>query len=206
MILLKIIGVTGGIGSGKSAVATILKDLGAVVIDADSIARGVTAKGCKALEELTGYFGNGILDEEGDLKRKALADMVFKDPVRRQALEAITHKYVVSKILDGVENIKNSGKTEVVVIDAPIPLEHGFLDVADEVWVVAAEKEIRISRAMERSGYTHEEALDRINSQMKDEEYLQVADDVINNDGSMDELEMNVVKLFIQKKQDWQRQ
>lgn len=206
MILLKIIGVTGGIGSGKSAVARILRDLGAVVIDADSIARAVTAKGGKALEELTGYFGNGILDENGDLNRKSLADMVFKDPVRRHALEAITHKHIVSKILDGVENIKNSGKTEVVVIDAPIPVEHGFLDVADEVWVVAAEKEIRISRAMERSGYTYEEALDRINSQMKDEEYLQVADDIINNDGSMDELEKNVVKLFIQKKQDWQRQ
>lgn len=203
---MKIIGVTGGIGSGKSAVARTLRDLGAVMIDADSIARAVTAKGGKALEELAGYFGSGILDENGDLNRKELADLVFKDPVRRHALEAITHKHIITKILDGVENIKNSGKTEVVVIDAPIPLEHGFLDVADEVWVVTAEKETRISRTMERSGYSYEEALDRINSQMKDEEYLQVSDDVIQNDGSMDELEKTVVKLFIQKKQDWQRQ
>ena len=206
MVLLKIIGVTGGIGSGKSAVARTLRDLGAVVIDADSIARIITAKGGKALEELAVYFGNGILDENGDLNRKALADMVFKDPVRRHALESITHKHIVSKILEGVENIRNSGKTERVVIDAPIPLEHGFLDVADEVWVVAAEKETRLKRVMERSGYTYEEALDRINSQMKDEEYLQAADDVIQNDGSMEELEKAVVKLFIQKKQDWQHQ
>lgn len=203
---MKIIGVTGGIGSGKSAVARILRDLGAVVIDADSIARAVTAKGGKALEELTGYFGSRILDGNGDLNRKALADLVFKDPVKRHALEAITHKHIVSKILDGIENIKNSGKTEIVVIDVPIPLEHGFLDVVDEVWTVTAEKETRIGRVMERSGYTYEEAVDRINSQMKEEDYLKVADEVIRNDGSMDELEKSVVKLFIQKKQDWQRQ
>lgn len=203
---MKILGVTGGMGSGKSAVARTLRDLGAVVIDADFIARAVTAKGGKALEELADFFGNPILDENGDLDRKALADLVFKDPVKRHALEAITHKHIVAKILDGIENIRNSGKTEVVVIDAPIPLEHGFLDVVDEVWVVTADKETRISRAMERSGYTYEEALNRINSQMKDEEYLQVADDIIQNDGSVDELEKTVVKLFIQKKQDWQRQ
>lgn len=203
---MKIIGVTGGIGSGKSAVARTLKDLGAVVIDADSISRAVTAKGGRALEELEGYFGNSIIDENGDLDRRKLAGMAFKDPVRRHALEAITHRHIVVKILEGVENIRNSGKTEIVVIDAPIPLKHGFLDVADEVWVVTAEKDTRIQRAMERSGYTYEEALDRVNSQMKDEEYLQAAGEVIQNNGSMEELEKAVVKLFIQKKQDWQRQ
>lgn len=203
---MKIIGVTGGIGSGKSAVARTLKDLGAVVIDADSISRAVTTKGGRALEELEGYFGNSIIDENGDLDRRKLAGMAFKDPVRRHALEAITHRHIVVKILEGVENIRNSGKTEIVVIDAPIPLKHGFLDVADEVWVVTAEKDTRIQRAMERSGYTYEEALDRVNSQMKDEEYLQAAGEVIQNNGSMEELEKAVVKLFIQKKQDWQRQ
>ncbi len=203
---MKIIGVTGGIGSGKSVVSRIMKDLGAVLIDADSIARAVTMRGGKALEELTDYFGRGILDGNGDLNRKALADVVFKDPVKRHALESITHKHIVSRILDSVENIRNSGKSDIVVIDAPIPVKHGFMDIADEVWVVAAEKETRIKRSMERSGYTYEEALDRINSQMKDEEYLQAADEVLGNDGSIEELEKSIVKLFIQKKQDWQRQ
>ena len=206
MILLKVIGVTGGIGSGKSVVSRIMKDLGAVVIDADSIARAVTMKGGKALEELTDYFGRDILDGNGDLNRKALADVVFKDPVKRHALESITHRHIVSRILDSVENIRNSGKADIVVIDAPIPVKHGFMDTADEVWVVTAEKETRIKRSMERSGYTYEEALDRINSQMKDEEYLQGADEVLGNDGSIEELEKSIVKLFIQKKQDWQRQ
>jgi dephospho-CoA kinase len=206
MIFLKVIGVTGGIGSGKSAVARTLRDLGAVVIDADSIARAVTSKGGKAFEELVAYFGNGILDENGELNRKKLAELVFKDPVGRHALESITHKHIVSKIVDGVENIRNSGRAEIVVIDAPLPVEHGFVDLSDEVWVVTAEKDTRIKRAMERSGYTREEALDRIGSQMKDEEYLQAADEVLPNDGTMEELEKAVVKLFIQKKQDWQRQ
>lgn len=203
---MKVIGVTGGIGSGKSAVARTLRDLGAVVIDADSIARAVTSKGGKAFEELVAYFGNGILDENGELNRKKLAELVFKDPVGRHALESITHKHIVSKIVDGVENIRNSGRAEIVVIDAPLPVEHGFVDLSDEVWVVTAEKDTRIKRAMERSGYTREEALDRIGSQMKDEEYLQAADEVLPNDGTMEELEKAVVKLFIQKKQDWQRQ
>lgn len=205
MIFLKILGVTGGIGSGKSSVARILKDLGAVLIDADSISKAVTARGGKALEELAGYFGEAILDGSGELDRKTVAGMVFKDPVKLHALEAITHKHIIARILESVENLRSRGRTEVVALDVPIPVEHGFLDTADEVWVVTADMESRIARIMERSGYSHEEARDRINSQMKDEEYLLVADEVIRNDGSMEELEQAVVKLFLQKKQDWQR-
>lgn len=202
---MKILGVTGGIGSGKSSVSRILKDLGAVIIDADSTARAVTAKGGKALEELVDYFGEAILDDSGELDRKAVAAMVFRDPVKLHALEAITHRHIIARILENMENLKSTGKTEIVVLDVPIPVERGFLDVADEVWVVAADRESRLKRVMERSGFSYEEALDRINSQMKDEEYLQVADEVIQNDGSMEELEQAVVKLFLQKKQDWQR-
>ena len=206
MIQLKVIGVTGGIGSGKSTVSRTLRDLGAVVIDTDTIARTVTARGGKTLEELVGYFGSGILDGGGELDRTKLAGLVFKDPVKLHALESITHKHIVARILESIDNIKNSGKTDIIAIDAPIPVEHGFLDVSDEIWVVVADKETRIDRIMQRSGYSYEEALDRINSQKKDEEYLKVADEVLRNDGSIEELEQAVVKLFLQKKQDWQRQ
>jgi dephospho-CoA kinase len=91
---LKIIGVTGGIGSGKSTVSRTLRDLGAVVIDADQVARMVTAKGGKALLELVAYFGDSILDESGELNRKKLAELVFNDQVKLHALDAITHKYI----------------------------------------------------------------------------------------------------------------
>ncbi len=202
MISLRIIGVTGPIGSGKSMVSRILRDLGAVIIDADVIARTVTSKGSEALVELVSYFGEDILDQNGELNRKKLAAMAFNDPVKLHALNSITHKHIIRKIRSGIENIKTSGKSEVVVVDAAIPVEHGFLDIVDEVWIVFAEREKRIRRIMERSGYTYEEAMERINSQIRDDEYLSIDGKVLENDGTIEELEKAVVKLFIHKKED----
>jgi len=201
---MKVIGITGGIGSGKSTVSRILKDLGAVVVDADSIARTVTARGGKALEELVSYFGGVILDSCGELDRVKLADMVFDDPVKLHALDSITHKYITERIYGSIESLRNAGKTETAVIDAPIPAEHGFLDIADEVWVVVAEPDARIRRIADRSGYTPEEALKRVGSQLRDDEYIKLADEVISNNGSIEELEKAAVRLFIQKRQEWQ--
>ena len=199
---MRIIGVTGAIGSGKSTVSRILRDLGAVVIDADVIARTVTAKGSEALGELVSYFGKDILEPNGELNRKKLADMVFNDRVKLHALNSITHKHIIRKIISGIDNIRASGKNEVVVIDAPIPVEHGFIDIVDEVWVVSAVKDLRRKRIMERSGCTSEEAVERMNSQARDDEYLSLADKVLENNGNIEELEKAVVKLFIQKRQD----
>jgi dephospho-CoA kinase len=202
---LKTIGVTGGIGSGKSTVSRTLRNLGAVVVDADQIARMIAARGGNALEELVSYFGNTILDERGELDRKRMADTVFNDQVKLHALDSITHKYIAEKIADSITNLKAAGKTEIVVIDAPLPVEHGFMDLTEEVWVVTCKRETRIKRVMERGKCTYEEVLNRINTQIKDEEYLKIADEVLPNDGSVEELEKAVVKLFISKKQDWQR-
>ena len=196
---MRIIGVTGAIGSGKSIVSKILNDLGAVIIDADIFSRAATAKGSDALGELVSYFGEEILMQNGELDRKKLANTAFNDEVKLHALNAITHKHIVKKIKSAIDNIKATGKSEVIVVDAPIPLEHGFIDVVDEVWVVTAEKDKRINRIMERSGYTREEAESRQNSQMKDEEYLRLADEVLENNGEIEELEKAVVKLFLQK-------
>lgn len=195
---MRIIGVTGAIGSGKSVVSKILNDLGAVIIDADILSRAVTAKGSDALGELVSYFGGEILMQNGELDRKRLADMTFNDKVKLHALNSITHKHIVKKIKSAIENIKSTGKSEVIVVDAPIPLEHGFIDVVDEVWVVTADRDKRIGRIMERSGYTFEEAESRLNSQMKDEEYLRLADEILENNGEIEELEKAVVKLFLQ--------
>ncbi len=205
MIMLKIIGVTGGIGSGKSSVARILKDLGAAVIDADVLAKSVTSAGGKAFNELIGYFGNEIVGEDGELDRKKLAKAAFSDTEKLKMLNAITHKYIAEKIYDTVEILKGTGKWDTIVIDAPIPVEKGFKDLADEIWVVVADKEARIRRVMERSGYTYDEVAARIDSQMSDDEYLELADEVIRNDNSIEELEQAVVRLFLSKKQKWQQ-
>ncbi|MGI6669593.1 MAG: dephospho-CoA kinase [Acetivibrionales bacterium] len=202
---MKIIGVTGGIGSGKSTVSRILKDLGAAVIDADAVAKNVTQAGGTAIEELAGYFGNEIIKENGELDREKLASLAFADAEKLNALNSITHKYISEKIQETVESIKKSGKFAITVIDAPIPVEKGFLDLVDEVWVVVADKDSRIKRVMERSGFSHDEITARIDAQLSDEEYIRLADEVLYNNESMEELEQTVVRLFLQKKQEWQR-
>jgi dephospho-CoA kinase len=202
---MKIIGVTGGIGSGKSTVSRTLRDLGAAVVDADVLARSVTTGGSEAVNELVKYFGNDIIKESGELDREKLASIVFADKVKLHALNSITHKHVIKRIRETIELLKNSAKWDFIVIDAPIPVEKGFLDIADEVWVVMADRETRIKRVMDRSGFTYEAVTDRINAQMSDEEYLRIADEVIYNNGTVEELEQTVVKLFLQKKQEWQQ-
>lgn len=198
---MRIIGVTGAIGSGKSMVSKILNDLGAVIIDADVVSRAVTAKGSEALAELVSYFGREILLPNGELDRKKMAKIVFDDIVKLHTLNAVTHKYIIRKIKSAVENIKATGKCDVVAVDAPLPVEQGFIDVVDEVWVVTADREKRINRIIERSGYSYKEAEARLDSQMKDEEYLKLADEIIDNNNGIEELEKTVVKLFLTKKQ-----
>lgn len=203
--LMKIIGVTGGIGSGKSTVSRILKDLGAAVIDADAVARSVTKAGGEALKELAGCFGNEIINADGELDRTKLASVAFADDVKLHALNSITHKYISEKINKTVVSLKKLDKYDILVIDAPIPLEKGFLDLADEVWVVVADKNARIERVMERSGFSLDDVSARMAAQIGDEEYTGLADEVLHNNGSVEELEQAVVKLFLQKKQEWQR-
>lgn len=205
MIKMKIIGVTGGIGSGKSTVSGALRDLGAAVVDADVLARNVTLKDGKAFNELVDYFGEDIVKQDGELDREKLAAIAFNDKVKLHALNCITHKHIAEKIREAVELLKNAGKCGITVIDAPIPVEKGFIDLADEIWVVAADREERIKRILSRSGYTREEAEKRINSQPRDEEYLGIANEILYNNGSLEELEQAVVRLFLQKKQEWQR-
>ncbi|HPU41404.1 dephospho-CoA kinase [Acetivibrio clariflavus] len=190
---MRIIGVTGGIGSGKSTVSKILASFGAQVIDADVLARQIVQKGQKALEEIVNYFGEAVLDSEGNLDRKKLSGIVFKDKKKLEALNRITHNYIAEKIIEEIKKIKED---ETVVVDAPIPIEHGFIDVVDEIWTVIADKEVRIKRVMERSGLTYNEVEDRINSQLSDEFYLSISDRVIVNNGSIEELRLQVEKYF----------
>lgn len=186
-----VLGVTGGIGSGKSTVSHILEELGAVIIDADVISRQVVMPGEKALERLTEEFGKDILDDWGQLRRKMLADEVFTDNEKLRILNSIVHKYVAQRIKDNVEE-QLSKKTGVIVIDAPIPIKVGFLDLCDQVWTVSVSMELRIERVMKRNGMTYEEAVSRINSQISDEEYIRIADTVIYNDKDIFNLKKEV--------------
>ncbi len=195
---MKIIGITGGIGSGKSTVANILQNFGAKVIDADRISREVTEKGQPALKEIVDYFGEEVLNKDGDLDRKKLGEIVFKDGEKLKTLNDITHKYIIERIRQYLDKFK-AENARVVVLDVPLPVKHGFLDIVDEVWVVVAKKETRVKRIIERNGFSYKEAISRINAQQSDEDYLKIADEVIQNDGTTEDLVKYVTMLYNKK-------
>lgn len=190
---MRIIGVTGGIGSGKSTVSKILASLGAQIIDADMLAKQIVQKGHKALEEIVSCFGETMLDSDGNLDRKKLSAIVFKDKQKLEVLNRITHEFVAQRIIEKIECLNDD---EIAVVDAPIPIKHGFLDVVDEIWSVIADKEVRIKRVMERSGLTYNEVEDRINLQLSDEYYKSISGVVLVNNGSFEELRQQVIKYY----------
>lgn len=193
---MKVIGVTGGIGSGKSAVVNYLQELGAKTLDADITARQVVEPGSPALQEIIEEFGDNVVSTTGHLDRNKLGSIVFNNKEKLDILNGIMHKYIVELIIRTVELERKAGKAEVFVIEAAIPLKHGFLDISDEIWAVVCDDEIRINRIMQRNGISREKALSIINSQIPTKEYIALADIIIENNGSPEELKVSVVKAF----------
>lgn len=190
---MRVIGITGGIGSGKSTASKILSHLGAKVIEADKISRDIMKEGHKVFDEIIAYFGDDILDENGELVRRKLADIAFKNDEKLKALNDITHKYISQEIK---KKIKKYNKEDTVVVDAAIPLEDGFIDVSDEIWFITADKDIRIKRVMERNNLTYNKVMDIIKSQLDDDYYISISDIIIYNNGSYEELEEKVKKAY----------
>ncbi|MBQ5440712.1 MAG: dephospho-CoA kinase [Firmicutes bacterium] len=182
---MKVIGLTGGIGSGKSTVSNYLKSKGCHIIDSDEISRAVTGPGGPALEPILMEFGVKVFNEDGTLNRKALADMVFSDDLKRKKLEDIVVTMVVNEFHAQVEHLKEEGYEGIVVFDAPLLFEFGLQEFCDETWFVNAGIETRIARVIRRDGATREEVMKRIDSQMPSYEKEQLADHTINN--SLDE-------------------
>ena len=182
---MKVIGLTGGIGSGKSTVSNYLKSKGCHIIDSDEISRAVTGPGGPALEPILMEFGVKVFNEDGTLNRKALAKMVFSDDLKRKKLEDIVVTMVVNEFHAQVEHLKEEGYAGIVVFDAPLLFEFGLQEFCDETWFVNAGIETRIARVIRRDGATREEVMKRIDSQMPSYEKEQLADHTINN--SLDE-------------------
>jgi dephospho-CoA kinase len=187
------VGLTGGIGVGKSAVAELLAAHGAVVVDADRLAREAVAKGTDGLREVVAQFGAEILTADGELDRPALARRVFGDDEARARLEKIIHPRVRAR---SAELIAAAPPDAVVVNDVPLLVETGIAGAYELVIVVLADEDVRVGRLTADRGMTADEAHARISKQATDEQRRAVADIVIVNNGSREELAARVDEVW----------
>jgi dephospho-CoA kinase len=189
-----LVGLTGGIGAGKSTVARLLERHGAVVIDADQLARAAIATGTQGFDEVVRAFGPEVVGADGDLDRSALAAKIFADPSQKATLEGIVHPEVARRFGERVETYR--GTDRVVVYVTPLLVELGLAPAFDVVVVVTASSHLRISRVASDRGLSPDEVRSRMASQATDEQRMEVADVLIDNDGTLAELEPQVDRLW----------
>ncbi len=188
---MRVIGLTGGIGCGKSLAAQYFSELGALVIDADQLARAAIERGSQGFDEAVSIFGDSILNN-GDIDRRALGEIVFKDPDAKRKLEGIIHPYVRQQFEEAVSSLKAD---ETLIYEIPLLVETGAQDRFDIVITVESEIENRISRLRQRGMHISEiEA--RIAAQASREQRVEIADFLIENDGTEDELLRQVENIW----------
>ncbi|MFZ5965962.1 MAG: dephospho-CoA kinase [Bacillota bacterium] len=189
-----IIGLTGGIASGKSTASKVIQSLGIPIIDADIIARQIVEIGGPALAEIEAAFGSIVLNKDGSLNRKLLGSLIFSDESKREQLNQITHPRITKEIEHQVDAIRNSKDTKILVIDAALLIEMNMQRLVHEVWLIAVEPEIQLQRLMARDQLNTSEALERIQSQMRIEDKKKYADVIINNNGNLEDLRNQIIK------------
>ncbi len=188
---MRVIALTGGIGCGKSLAAQYFAELGALVIDADQLARAAIERGSQGFDEVVAFFGDSILNN-GDIDRRALGELIFKNPEAKIKLEGIVHPFVRSEFEEAVASLKSD---EVLVYEIPLLVETGAQDRFDLVITVESEMEIRIERLRQR-GMHISEIQGRIAAQATREQRVEAADFLIENDGSEDELLRQVENIW----------
>ena len=193
-----VIGLTGGIASGKSTVSNMFRELGIPVIDADLISREVVERGEKAYKDIVDTFGEGILQKNGSLDRKALGAIVFSDETKRKQLNSIVHPAVRERLISRRDALLEKG-TRCVVLDIPLLFESGLADYADKTLVVYVDSATQLERLMERDQSSENDARQRINSQMALSQKLKLADAVIDNNGTKE----NTIKQLDALLRDW---
>ena len=192
---MKVIGLTGGIGSGKSTVARFLVELGAVVLDADKIGHELLLSGGEAWQRVVNAFGKQVVASNGDIDRQKLGQKVFVDSEARIRLNRIMHPVISYRVKAQLQEYRQK-RASVVVIEAPLLLEAGWKSEVDEVWVTAASENTILKRLVERSGLTEQAARARIGAQLPSDIRIQQADIVIDTDCGLDELKARAKKLW----------
>ena len=192
---MKIIGLTGGIGSGKSTVSQFLAELGAVVIDTDKVGHEVFKPGTESWQRVVAAFGRSIVTADGNINRKKLGEIVFDSPVELLKLEQIIHPAIFETVRARIEEYRQQG-VKVVVLEVPLLVEAGWASLADEVWVTTAPEPVILRRLEGRTGMTEQESLARMRSQLPSEERLKHADTIIDTDCTLDELRGKIKELW----------
>lgn len=191
-----IIGLTGNIACGKSTVAQMLAEKGALIIDADQLAREVVRPGQPAWAAIVKWLGEEILLADSSLDRQKIASRVFNDKAALQKLNALTHPQVISLFHTRSREFAESDPQKIIVWDVPLLFEAGMEGMVNYVVVVASREETQISRLQERDGLSREEALQRISSQLNLQKKIQAADFVLDNDSTIEFLQQQVDSLW----------
>lgn len=195
---MRIIGLTGSIACGKSTVAAVLRDMGAAIIDGDQLSHQVTAPGGCDLPAIRQTFGDKVFHPDGTLDRRALGALVFGDDAAREKLNAIVHPLVIDMTRQQIHQARQAG-AEVCVLDVPLLFETGMDALCHRVWCVWLPQEVQLQRLMARDGFTREEALARLRSQLSADEKAARAEIVIDTSGSMDYTKAMLPALFAQE-------
>lgn len=195
-----IVGLTGGIASGKSLVTRVLRDLGAHIIDADKIVHGLLAPGQDACREVVGHFGKEIQSADGSIDRRKLGDIIFNHPEERAWLNQCIHPRVFEAYNQQVRHLRERQPDAIVVMDAALLIETGYHKHMDKLIVVYADQKAQMQRLMERDRFTLEQAMARISSQMPLDEKRKYADFVIENTGTREAAEQQTREVFAKLK------
>lgn len=187
-----VLGITGGIGSGKSTVSKILAELlNAPILDADKIAKQALTDS-EIIDKIKSFFGNSIFDNKNSLNKEQLSKLVFSDTKKLLELNNIIHPFVMKKIAESIKEF--SKKYNYILLDVPLPNSE-FINLSDKILVIVANDETRIKRAMNRLKVSEEEIRKRISKQMPIENYIKLADYIVKNNGTVEELKNNLSEL-----------
>jgi dephospho-CoA kinase len=201
---LVVAGLTGGIATGKSTVSLILREAGAIIIDADAIARDAVKKDLPAWHEIVSIFGKEVLLPDGEIDRAYLGGIIFRDSSKKEILNKIVHPYVIRKVAELIEAVGKESPASIVIIDVPLLIEAGMDKGLEEVVLVYTPEWIQIERLIERDGITEEEALLKIRSQMPIEDKRKFASIMIDNSGTLQATRERSLEIFdnLKKKLD----
>jgi len=202
-----IIGLTGGIATGKTTVSNFLEKLGAKIIDADKIAHEVMKKGNKGWKKVLNAFGEDILNDKGEINRPLLGKLVFSNQEQKRKLEKIVHPIIVQRIEEQLKELRRKTgniieENRVIVLDAPLLYETGLESLVDQVWVVYTDPKTQLERLINRDGLTLQEARDRISAQMDLSKKCQLADRVIYNTEDEIKLQERILTLWREINED----